>query len=83
MRALQVPEGTVFGGLRSSARDLGRNVRVDIRFEIDDVTLHDLVGDRPRIAFTEADERRTIECDFAARRSHSLFFANSLPPGDA
>ena len=38
----------------------------DIRFEVDDVTLHDLDGDLPRIAFTEAGERRTIECDFVA-----------------
>ncbi|TAM87546.1 MAG: 4-hydroxybenzoate 3-monooxygenase, partial [Jatrophihabitans sp.] len=38
----------------------------DIRFEVQDVTLHDLDGTRPRIEFLEQGERRTVECDFVA-----------------
>jgi p-hydroxybenzoate 3-monooxygenase len=38
----------------------------DVRFAIDDVSLCDLDGNRPRIDFVEDGERRTLECDFVA-----------------
>ena len=38
----------------------------EIRFEVGGVTLHDLDTDRPRIGFTQDDQRRTIDCDFVA-----------------
>jgi p-hydroxybenzoate 3-monooxygenase len=36
----------------------------DLRFEIDDVQLHDLDTDRPNVTFVENGERRTAQCDF-------------------
>jgi p-hydroxybenzoate 3-monooxygenase len=36
----------------------------EIRFEVDDVTLHDLDTDRPRVEFTQAGERHGIDADF-------------------
>lgn len=37
-----------------------------IVFEAGDVTLSELEGDRPRVAFTAAGERREVACDFVA-----------------
>jgi p-hydroxybenzoate 3-monooxygenase len=36
----------------------------DLRFEIDDVTLHDLDSDRPRVQFAEDGAARHVEADF-------------------
>jgi len=36
----------------------------DVRFEVDDVTLHGLDTDRPAVEFVQAGERHRIECDF-------------------
>ncbi|MGH3745092.1 MAG: 4-hydroxybenzoate 3-monooxygenase, partial [Mycobacteriales bacterium] len=38
----------------------------DVRFDVDEVTLHDLDGARPRIGFVEAGEQQWLECDFVA-----------------
>lgn len=38
----------------------------DVRFEVSDVTLHDLDERHPRIEFTHAGERQAITCDFVA-----------------
>jgi p-hydroxybenzoate 3-monooxygenase len=38
----------------------------DIRFEVEDVAVDGLRTDRPTIAFTEAGERQTLECDVIA-----------------
>ncbi|WP_328593138.1 4-hydroxybenzoate 3-monooxygenase [Lentzea tibetensis] len=39
----------------------------DIRFSVDDVTLHDLTSESPRVAWTSADGvRDEISCDFVA-----------------
>ena len=38
----------------------------DVRFEVEDVTLHDLDGARPRIEFVDDGEQRSVECDFVA-----------------
>jgi p-hydroxybenzoate 3-monooxygenase len=35
-------------------------------FEVDDVTLHDFEGDRPRVRFTHDGAERELECDFIA-----------------
>jgi p-hydroxybenzoate 3-monooxygenase len=37
-----------------------------IRFEVADVSVHDIAGERPRVRFTEAGEPREIACDFIA-----------------
>jgi p-hydroxybenzoate 3-monooxygenase len=46
----------------------------DIRFRVQDVTLHELDSSRPRIEFTQDDERHRIECDFVigADGSHGV-----------
>jgi p-hydroxybenzoate 3-monooxygenase len=36
----------------------------DIRFEVEDVTLHDLDTDRPAVEFAQEGARHRIECDF-------------------
>jgi p-hydroxybenzoate 3-monooxygenase len=38
----------------------------DIRFEVEDVAVDGLKTDRPTIAFTEAGEQQTLECDVIA-----------------
>ncbi len=37
-----------------------------IEFEVDDVRLSDLDGERPRIAYKQGGEERILECDFVA-----------------
>ncbi|HEU5008576.1 MAG TPA: 4-hydroxybenzoate 3-monooxygenase [Jatrophihabitantaceae bacterium] len=36
----------------------------DVRFEVEDVTLHDLETDRPAVEFVQDGEQHRIECDF-------------------
>jgi len=36
----------------------------DVRFEVEDVSLHDLDTDRPAVEFVQDGERHRIECDF-------------------
>ncbi len=38
----------------------------DVRFEVDEVALHDLDGERPWITFTDAGPAQRLECDFVA-----------------
>lgn len=38
----------------------------DLRFEVEDVAVADIDGDRPRIAFTQGGERHEIQCDVVA-----------------
>lgn len=52
----------------------------DVRFDIDDVTLHDLDTDRPRIEFTEAGERHRIDCDFVVGTDGSHGVCRSYLP---
>jgi p-hydroxybenzoate 3-monooxygenase len=35
-------------------------------FEVEDVAVHDLVGERPRVTFSDAGAVQTLECDFVA-----------------
>jgi p-hydroxybenzoate 3-monooxygenase len=37
-----------------------------IFFEVEDVTLHDIAGNRPRVHFRHEDEAQEVECDFIA-----------------
>jgi len=39
---------------------------IDVRFEVEDVVLHDFDSDHPSIAFTEQGRTVTVECDFIA-----------------
>jgi 2-polyprenyl-6-methoxyphenol hydroxylase and related FAD-dependent oxidoreductases len=38
----------------------------DLRFEVSDVSLHDVTGDRPRVRFTHAGTAGELQCDFIA-----------------
>src|SRR5262249_16380179 len=39
----------------------------EISFEVEDTAVHDIDGERPRIAYASSDgERRELECDFIA-----------------
>jgi p-hydroxybenzoate 3-monooxygenase len=46
------------------ARALDRGV--ELRFEVSDVALHDLDGDRPRITYANDQGAQELECDFIA-----------------
>ena len=37
-----------------------------LRFEVADVSIHDIAGERPRVRYTEHGEHREIACDFIA-----------------
>jgi p-hydroxybenzoate 3-monooxygenase len=39
---------------------------VDLRFEVSDVSVHDVDGERPRVAFADAAGAVELECDFIA-----------------
>jgi p-hydroxybenzoate 3-monooxygenase len=38
----------------------------DVRFEIDDLSVHDIDAETPRVAFTCRGERETLSCDYIA-----------------
>jgi p-hydroxybenzoate 3-monooxygenase len=39
---------------------------IEVRFEVEDVALHDLDSDRPRVTYTWNDSAHQLECDFVA-----------------
>jgi p-hydroxybenzoate 3-monooxygenase len=39
---------------------------IDLRFEVSDVALHELEGERPRVTFADVDGAQQLECDFVA-----------------
>jgi p-hydroxybenzoate 3-monooxygenase len=39
---------------------------IPLRFEVGDVAVHDLAGERPRITYTDAGKAEQLECDFIA-----------------
>lgn len=54
----------------------------DLRFEVSDVSVHDITTDRPSIRFTENGVEQTLECDIIAGCDgfHGIC-RPSLPPG--
>jgi p-hydroxybenzoate 3-monooxygenase len=38
----------------------------DLRFDCDNVAIHDIESDKPRLAYTSADEQHEVICDFIA-----------------
>lgn len=63
-RAVELyPQQAVFADLADGADARG----LDVRYEVPDVELHDVLGDQPSIEFTDADGTRTrLVCDFVA-----------------
>jgi p-hydroxybenzoate 3-monooxygenase len=53
----------------------------DIRFEIDDITLHDLDTDRPSLRFTENGEAQRIDADFVIGADGFHGISRDLLPG--
>ena len=44
----------------------GARLGTEVIYEAEDVTLHDLTGQRPRLQYRKGGEARTVECDFFA-----------------
>ncbi|MFN3659332.1 MAG: 4-hydroxybenzoate 3-monooxygenase, partial [Pseudolabrys sp.] len=56
-------------GQQEVVKDLVEQRRADggpLLFEVDDVTVHDLTSERPKIRFTHDGRRQEIDCDFIA-----------------
>jgi p-hydroxybenzoate 3-monooxygenase len=66
-------KGVSIYGQAESQKDLmdchaaeGARLGTEVIYEAEDVTLHDLTGQRPRLQYRKGGEARTVECDFIA-----------------